>query len=96
MIEGVPQSQFRRDPAAEELADVHPVGTFRGSGQPQQFPRRHMVEQPTVGLGLRVVEFVDDHHVEVIRRNAVQPGLRQRLDAGEDVTPLPRLLPVDQ
>ena len=55
-----------------------------------------MVEQPTVGLGLRVVEFVDDHHIEAIRRNAVQPGLGEGLNAGEDVTPLPRLLPVDQ
>ena len=54
-----------------------------------------MVEQPAVGLRLRMVEFVDHHDIEAVRLDSVQPIFRQGLNTGEHVAPLLRLVAVN-
>src|SRR5450759_3442075 len=42
-----------------------------------------------------MVELVDDHHLELIWLQPSHAGAGERLNAGEDVPPLCRFLPVD-
>jgi hypothetical protein len=44
-----------------------------------------MLEQSAVGRGLSVVEFVDDHYIVEVRRQAGEIECIQRLNRGEDV-----------
>ena len=96
LLECFPEPQFGGDAAAEELADVDAVAAFGGCGQAEQFDGLHVIEQPPIGRGLGVVELVDHHDVEVIGLDGGKPFGGQRLDAGEDVAPFGRLIPVDQ
>ena len=63
------------------------VEALRRRGQSQQLSRREVVEQPVVRRCRRVMELVDDHDVECVRRDLLQSRLLQRLDHREDVPP---------
>ena len=67
-FERLPQPEFGRCAAVEPHADVETVGTLRSRSKAQQHLRRDVFQETCVGLGLlaRVVELIDDDHVEVI------------------------------
>ena len=67
------------------MQDRQAVASFRRGGQAEQFDRREVIEDSFVRGGGGVVELVDDHHVEVIRRQGVEVAGVQTLDRGEDV-----------
>ncbi|GAB2964140.1 hypothetical protein GCM10027280_61330 [Micromonospora polyrhachis] len=67
-VQCLPQVQFDRRTPIEPAADVPTVGAVRGGGQPEQDLRFEPAQQPLVGRCLGVVELVDDHHVELVRR----------------------------
>ncbi len=71
-----PQPQLVGSAPVEERPDVDAVGALRRGGQSEQLDRRQVVEQTAVGRRLGVVELVDDHDVEVVRRESVHPVRR--------------------
>src|SRR6516225_8027910 len=52
----------------------------------------HMLKKVPVGCRLRMVEFVDDHHVELVRLNRCQAVSMEALYRGENVPPFRRAL----
>ena len=63
-LERVPQSQLRSDVAVEVVEDVVGVRAFRRRGQPDQLASAAAARAPAIGRCRRVMELVDDHHVE--------------------------------
>ena len=55
-----------------------------------------MVEQPPIGFRLGMVEFIDHNNVKAIRLDSAQSSFRERLNTGEHVAPLLRLITVNQ
>ena len=76
LVDRVPQPQLGGDAVVEPVQDRQAVAALRRRGQPEQLDGRDVVEEPLVGGGRGVVELVDDHDVEVIRR-ATRRGRRR-------------------
>ena len=70
LVDGVPEPKLGGDAIVEPVQDRQPVAAFRGCGQAEQLDGREVVEDPLVRRRGGVVELVDDHDVEVIRRQA--------------------------
>ena len=88
LIDGFPEPQFDGDAMVEPLGHVLAVETLGRGGEAQQFLRHEVVEQAVVRRRGRVVELVDDHDVEGVRRDLLQPFCVERLDHREDVPTL--------
>ena len=85
LVDGVPESQFSGDSIVEPLQQRQAIAALRGCRQPQQLHRRDVFEERGVGRGRRVVEFVDDDDVEVMRVEVAQTARTEALNRGEDV-----------
>ena len=92
--DGVPDPQLSGSAPVEEGADVGAVGALRGCGEPEEFAGLEVVEKPPIGRRLGVVELVDDDDVERVGGD-LGDAAGERLDAGEDVSPLARDVPAD-
>ena len=90
----VPDAQLSGGAAVEERADVGAVGALGGRGEAEEFTGLKVVEEPSVGGRLGVVELVDDDDIEGIRGD-LGDAAGERLDAGEDVPPLARDVSAD-
>ena len=96
LVERIPQAHLERCPVIEPAADIDPVAALRGCGHAKQQPRRDAFEKPLVRLRLGVVELVHDDDIET-RQILVAHGVpRERLDRGEHMPPLRRLLAIDE
>ena len=95
LVDGVPQPQLGGDAIVEPVQDRQAVAAFRRGGEAEQLPGLHVVEQPAVRRRRRVVELVDDHHVEVIGREVVEVGGVEALDRGEDMVEVLRARAAD-
>ena len=63
-LQRLPQAQLHGGAAVEPPPDVAAVGPFGRRGEPEQYARTQALQQPGVRRRFRVVELVDDHHVE--------------------------------
>lgn len=68
LVDRIPQPQFGSDAVIEPLQDRQTIAAFWSGREPEQFDWLDVPEQRLVGGCSRVVELVDDHHVEVIGR----------------------------
>ena len=100
VVQSRPEPEFARDPTVKVFGhDVLAVHPLRGCGQPQElFAPIEMLDDAFVRSACAVVEFVDDHHIEVITvQLGVDRFLRQRLDGREHMVPLGRpVVPAQQ
>jgi hypothetical protein len=96
LVEGAPQAQFSGDAALEPMEDVLASGALGGGGEAQQQGRPQVGQPALVARGFGVVELIDDHHVERVRRQVrrIQPS--ERLHRGEHVAPLAGALAIHQ
>jgi hypothetical protein len=88
LIDRVPQPQLGRDATAEEVQHVEVVAALWRSRQPEQLSRLDVFQQSLVAARGRMVEFIDDDHVEVVRRQTSVASCVQALDRGEDMLEL--------
>ena len=85
LIDGLPESQFGGDAVVEPLEDRDAVAALRCGGQTEQFDGLEVIEDAAVGRCGRVVKLIDDHDIEVIRRQRVEIAGMQALDRCEHV-----------
>jgi hypothetical protein len=70
------------------LGHVLAIETLGRSGETKQFLRSQVVQEPVVRHRGSVMELVDDHDVEGVWRDLLQPISVERLDHREDVPAL--------
>src|SRR5215207_7426135 len=78
----------------EPLEDALPIRPVWRSGEPEENARPKMVQEPFVRRRRSVVEFVDNDHVEGIRRDVCQVELRERLYRRKHMASLFGTMPV--
>ena len=88
LINGVPEAQFGRDSAVEASENREAVAALRSGGQSQEFDWPDVIEERAVGRGGGVVEFVNDHNVEMISGEVLESGCIEALDRSEDMLEL--------
>lgn len=78
------------------MEDVLAAGALGGGGQAQQQHGRQVAQPALVAGGCGVVELIDDHHGERVRRQLrrIQPS--ERLHRGEHMAPLAGALAIHQ
>ena len=78
------------------MEDVLAAGALGGGGEAQQQDGRQVAQPALVASGGGVVELIDDHHVERVRRQVrrIQPS--ERLHRGEHMAPLAGALAIHQ
>jgi hypothetical protein len=85
LVDGVPDSEFGRNPVVEPVEDGEAVASLGGGGEAEELGWLHVVEEGAVGGGFGVVELVDDDHVEVLGVEVGEAARVEALDGGEDV-----------
>ncbi len=73
LIDRVPQTQFSSYPAIEPLENGLPITPFRGRGEPKELLGSYVIQEALVGCGRRVMKFVDDDHIKVVRPERIEP-----------------------
>ena len=78
------------------MQDVLAAGALGGGGEAQQQVGRQVAQPALIAGGGGVVELIDDHHVERVRRQVgrIQPS--ERLHRGEHMAPLAGALAIHQ
>jgi len=96
LVEGAPEAQLGCHAALEPVEDVLAAGAFGGGVEAQQQGRPQVGQPALVAGGGGVVELIDDHHIERVRRQVrrIQPS--ERLHRGEHMAPLAGALAVHQ
>jgi hypothetical protein len=74
------------------LGEVDTVAAFRTRSESEKLLRLQVIQQTPVGGRHGVVEFIDDDDIEEVRFQLFNAERGQRLDRGEDVLPLFRLV----
>lgn len=88
LIDRVPQAEFGGDAVTEPLQHSQAIGPFWCRGQAEQLHGCEVLKQAFVRFRCRVVELVDDDHIEAIGCEVVEIRSGERLDRREDVVEL--------
>lgn len=84
MLKRLTQADFIGDVVIKEVIDVEPVGSLRRSREPEQEPRREVINNRPVAVGAGFVNLVNDDVVKPLPWHHVQV-LGQRLHGCEQV-----------
>ncbi len=96
LVEGAPEAQFGGGAALEPMEDVLAAGALGGGGEAQQQDGLQVGQPALVAGGGGVVELIDDHHGEGVRRQVCRIQPSERLHRGEHMAPLAGALAIHQ
>lgn len=95
-VERMPETHVKGGATVGPTSDVEPVGSFRCCGEREENAGLEVIEQAPVRRRFRVVELVDDHHVEHARVELRGIVRVQRLDRSEHVAAELRPMAADE
>ena len=85
LVNRVPESEFGSEAPVEEAEDIETVRALGCSGEPEEFARVEVLEDPYVARRWRVVELVHDDDIEVLGIETLEDGCVEALYGREDV-----------
>ncbi len=95
LVDGVPETQLGGNTAVEVNEDVEAIGSLGRGGKAEELVRLDSSQEGFVGRSGCVMEFVDDHDVEMRRIDGMNAGCVEALDRGEDVLEAGWTIPTD-
>ena len=87
LIQRLPEPHLGRDALIEPMEDLLAVGSLRSRRQADEHFRLEVLKEPAIGICLGMMEFVNDHDIELVRVQMVDRSM-DRLDRREHVVPM--------